>query len=121
MKNDYGFGKKFYKIKLSAEILWMEFQRGEGELGIGNQGRFGSQNSKCFTQETVAIGQHTPRIGEHRPCSRVLSAGCACDSDSTPLFSFSAVSAESGLEQSDIASEQFRTGYDRQESLRSFN
>lgn len=68
-------------------ILWMELQRGEGELGIENQGRFGS-NSKCFAQETVAIGQHTPRIGDERPKRRVLSVGCACDSDSTPLFLF---------------------------------
>jgi hypothetical protein len=89
MKNDYGFDTKLNKIKLSAATLWMEFQRGEGELEIENQGRFGS-NSISFSQGTVAIGQHTPRIGADRPKQRVLSVGCACGSDSTPLFSFSA-------------------------------
>lgn len=102
MKNDYVFGTKFNKIKLSAEVLRMEFQRGEGELEIENQGRFGSKSSICFSQETVAIGQHTPRIGAKRPCSRVLSAGCACDSDSTPLFSFSAL-AERGFSLGEVS------------------
>ena len=89
MKNDYEFGIKFYKIKLSAVSLWMELQQGEGELEIDNQGRLGSKNSKCFSQETIAIGQQTPRIGELRPKQRVLSAGCAMNSDSTPQFFFS--------------------------------
>jgi hypothetical protein len=88
MKNDYGFDTLNNKLKVSAGILRMEFQRGEGELGIENQGRFGSHNSKVFSQETVAIGQQTPRIGGERPKLGVLGAGSANDSDSTPLFSF---------------------------------
>ena len=98
MRNDYVLYKKLFKMNLSAEVLRMEFQRGEGELEIGNQGRFGSKNSMCFSQETVAIGQHTPRIGAKRPCSRVLSAGCACDSDSSPLFFSSGIRCSNGAQ-----------------------
>jgi hypothetical protein len=90
MKNDYCFGTKFTKISLEADALWMGFQHGEGELEIENQGRFGSHSSKSFSQETVAIGQRVPRIGIERPKQRVLSAGCAENSDSTPRFFFSA-------------------------------
>jgi len=86
MKNDYGFDTKRNKIMLTAEILRMEFQHGEGELEIENQGRFRSVNSISFAQETDAIGQHPPRIGDERPMQRVLSAGCAENSDSTPQF-----------------------------------
>jgi hypothetical protein len=86
MKNDYGFDTKGNKIKLSAVALWMEFQHGEGELEIENQGRFRSVNSISFAQETEAIGQHPPRNGDERPMQRVLSAGCAENSDSTPQF-----------------------------------
>jgi hypothetical protein len=87
VKNNYGFDAFLNKIDLSAGALWTEFQHGEGELEIGNQGR--SQNStKSFSQETGAIGQKTPRIGEIRPKRREYSAGCANNSDSTPhLFS----------------------------------
>jgi hypothetical protein len=88
MRNDYGFGTKLNKIKLSAVAPWMEFQHGEGELEIEDQGRFGSKNSISFAQETEAISQHTPRIGGKRLMQRVLSAGRAVNSDSTPLFSF---------------------------------
>jgi hypothetical protein len=68
----------------------MDFGRGEGELGIENQGRFGTKISNSFSQETEAIGQQTPRIGDERPklrfTQRVSSAGCARTSDSTPHF-----------------------------------
>ena len=89
MKNDYGFDIKDYKIKLSAVALWMESQHGEGELEIEDQGRFRSNNSISFAQETEAISQQTPRIGEKRLMQRVLSAGCTENSDSTPQFFFS--------------------------------
>jgi hypothetical protein len=88
MRNDYEISIKFYKMNITAVALWMEFQQGEGELEIENQGRFRSIHSKSFTQETDAIGQLTPRIGEKRPKQRVLSAGCAMNSDSTPQFLF---------------------------------
>ncbi len=61
---------------------------GEDELGITNQGRFG--HSSSFSQETVAIGQQSPRIGAERPTlERELSAGRTRDSDSTPQLFFS--------------------------------
>jgi hypothetical protein len=88
MKKNFGFDAKFNKIKLSARNLWMGFERGEGELEIENQGRF---DQSRFTQETEAIGQQTPRIGESRSklrfTQRVSSAGCTLNSDSTPHFS----------------------------------
>lgn len=88
MKKNFGFDTKFNKIKLSARNLWMGFERGEGELEIENQGRF---DQSRFSQETEAIGQQTPRIGEDRPklrfTQRVSSAGCTLNSDSTPHFS----------------------------------
>jgi hypothetical protein len=89
MKKNFGFDAKFNKIKVSARSLWMGFERGEGELEIENQGRF---DQSRFTQETEAIGQQTPRIGESRSklrfTQRVSSAGCTLNSDSTPQFSF---------------------------------
>lgn len=87
MRNNFGFQGNTINIKLSAHTLWMEYALGEGELEIDNQGRFFSLTS--FTQGTEAIGQHTPRIGADRPKLREYSAGCACDSDSTPHFFFS--------------------------------
>jgi len=89
MKKNYGFDAKFNKIKLSARDLWMGCEHGEGELEIENQGRFTKSH---FTQETEAIGQQTPRIGESRSTlrftQRVSSAGCTLNSDSTPHFLF---------------------------------
>jgi hypothetical protein len=35
VKNNYGFLRFLIRIKLSAQILWMEFVLGEDELGIG--------------------------------------------------------------------------------------
>ncbi len=88
MKKNFGFDTKFNKIKVSARSLWMGFERGEGELEIENQGRFDQSH---FTQETEAIGQQTPRIGESRSTlrftQRVSSAGSTLNSSSTPQFS----------------------------------
>lgn len=90
MKKNYGFDTEFNKLILIARSLWMDFGRGEGELGIINQGRFGTKISNSFSQETEAIGQQTPRIGDEGPklrfTQRVSSAGCARTSDSTPHF-----------------------------------
>lgn len=87
MKKNFGFDTKFNKIKVSARSLWMGFERGEGELEIENQGRF---DQSRFSQETEAIGQQTPRIGESRSklrfTQRVSSAGSTLNSDSTPQF-----------------------------------
>ena len=93
MKNDYGLDTFKNKISISAVSLWMEIQRGEGELEIEDQGRFGIFGSR-FSQETGAIDQQAPRIGEHGPMRRVLSAGCAFGSDSTPQFFFSGREAD---------------------------
>jgi hypothetical protein len=46
-----------YEILVSATWTW--WKRGEGELGVENQGR----SKKSFWQETGAIGQQTPRNG----------------------------------------------------------
>ncbi len=93
MKKNFGFDTEFNKLKVIACSLWMGFKRGEGELEIEDQGRL--QKSR-FSQETVAIGQQTPRIGEDRPklrlapntqvFKRVPSAGRTLNSDSTPQF-----------------------------------
>lgn len=92
MKKNYGFDTEFNKIKLIARSLWMGCERGEGELEIDGQGRF---DQSRFSQETEAIGQQSPRIGEDRPklrltdtkvSARVSSAGRTLNSDSTPQF-----------------------------------
>jgi hypothetical protein len=43
---------------------WMCLGCGEGEEEIANHGR---SRVKSFSQETGAIGQQTPMIGEHEP------------------------------------------------------
>jgi hypothetical protein len=77
----------------------MGFGRGEGELEIDNQGRFGKRSR--FSQETEAIGQQSPRIGGHRLklrfTQRVASAGSTWSSDSTPLFLSQAASVQNTL------------------------
>lgn len=92
MRNNFGFDTEFNKLLIIARNLWMGFGRGEGELEIDNQGR---SRILSFLQETVAIGQQTPRIGGNRPklrftdtqvSARVSSAGCTLNSDSTPHF-----------------------------------
>jgi hypothetical protein len=87
MKKNFCFDAKFNKIEVSARNLWMGFEHGEGELEIEDQGRF---EQSRFSQETEAIGQQTPRIGESRSklrfFQRVSSAGCTLNSDSTPQF-----------------------------------
>ena len=90
MKKNFGFDTYQNKLRVIADVPWMGFQHGEGELGVNNQGRFSRISS--FTQETEVTVQHTPRIGEARPKlrskERVLSAGCAGFSGSTPQFFF---------------------------------
>jgi hypothetical protein len=89
MKKNFGIPHSTITIKEAAGSLWMDFQQGEGELEIKNQGRFVKSR---FSQETEAKGQQTPRNGEGRSklrfTQRVSSAGCTLDSDSTPQFSF---------------------------------
>ncbi len=93
MKTVWDFEQVLDRIEYEAKVTWMLLLSGEGELEIKNQGRF--VNISSFSQETEAEGQQTPRNGEDRPkLSRVLSAGCTNDSDSTPhLFFHSASSA----------------------------
>ena len=92
MKKNFGFDTEFNKLLVIARSLWMGSGRGEGELEIDNQGR---SRILSFLQETVAIGQQTPRIGGTRPklrftdtqvSERVSSAGRTLSSDSTPHF-----------------------------------
>lgn len=87
MKKNFGISYSNITIKEAAGSLWMDFQQGEGELEIKNQGRF---DQSRFSQETEAKGQQTPRNGEGRSklrfTQRVSSAGCTLDSDSTPQF-----------------------------------
>ena len=106
MKKNFGFDTEFNKIKVIARSLWMGCERGEGELEIDDQGRF---DQSRFSQETEAIGQQAPRIGEHRPklrltteeksSERVSSAGRTLNSSSTPQFSFSVKSDSQTAEQ----------------------
>lgn len=87
MKKNFGFDAFQNKLKLSAQALWMVFERGEGELEVESQGRL---RISSFAQETVAIGQQAPRIGEYRlklgSTHRVFSAGRTGSSNSTPHF-----------------------------------
>jgi len=86
MKNNFSFVTKLHKIKI-ASVTWMLQMLGEGGLEIKNQGRL--LYSLSFSQETGAIGQHQPRIGNERPkLVRELSARMRVDSSLTPHFSF---------------------------------
>lgn len=94
MRINFHFETEFNKLIIIARSLWMGYGRGAGELEIDNQGR---SRILSFLQETVAIGQQTPRIGGTRPklrftdtfvSERVSSAGCTLSSDSTPHFFF---------------------------------
>lgn len=89
MKKNFHIDTKWFKILVRAAALWMESQRGEGELGIKSHGRFWISNLS-FSQETGAIGQQIPRIGVKRPKAyRESSAGCTTSLTlSPPFFSF---------------------------------
>lgn len=52
------------KMVFIVSDTWMCLERGEGEKEIANHGR---SRVKSFSQETGAIGQQTPTIGEHEP------------------------------------------------------
>lgn len=52
------------KMDFIVSDTWMCLERGEGEKEIANHGR---SRVKSFSQETGAIGQQTPMIGEHEP------------------------------------------------------
>lgn len=54
----------FNRINLLVSDTWMCWRRGEGEEEIANHGW---SRVKSFSQETGAIGQQAPRIGEHEP------------------------------------------------------
>jgi len=82
----FRFDTLFNKIKLSLVTRMLQVT-GEGELEIKGQGRF--WYSLSFSQETEAIGQQAPRIGDQRPkLDRELSAWMRVDSDFLPHFSF---------------------------------
>ena len=84
MKKNYRFETELNKI-IIAPATRMLLMLGEGELEVINQGRF--DHSQSFSQETEAIGQHSPRTGEQRPkLARELSAWMRANSDSTPHF-----------------------------------
>ncbi len=76
------------RIELLVSDTWMCWRRGEGEEEIANHGR---SRVKSFSQETEAIGQQTPMIGEHEPKLHSKSqVQDAHDSPTlTPLFSLS--------------------------------
>jgi len=100
MKKSYRFETLLNKITLvgpiPSKVIGLSLATrmlqvfGEGELGIKSQGRF-LHSSFCFSQETGAIGQQSPRNGGQRPkLERELSAWMRVDSDSTPHFFFQA-------------------------------
>ena len=90
-RNETGFTKMKALGYFLVSDTWMCLERGEGEKEIANHGR---SRVESFSQETVAIGQLTPMIGEHEPKLKVCrktnysesSAGCTRFSDSTPHF-----------------------------------
>jgi hypothetical protein len=70
-----------------VSVTWMLRKLGEGELEIENQGW--SRVYKVFSQETGAIGQHPPRIGDRPKLKSLQVQDARFDSDSTPhLFRF---------------------------------
>lgn len=74
------------RLKVLVSDTWMCWGCGEGEEEIANHGR---SRVKSFSQETGAIGQQTPMIGEHEPKLHSKSqVQDAHDSPTlTPLFS----------------------------------
>lgn len=97
----------------------MAFGHGEGELEIENQGRF---KKSRFSQETVAIGQQTPRNGEQRPklrfAQRVSSAERTWSSDSTPQsFSSEKFKLASFSFEGEISREEFFKGTQATQSM----
>jgi hypothetical protein len=88
VKKAYQIETKWFSILVRAAALWMERQRGEGELEIISHGRFWISNLS-FSQETGAIGQQIPRIGVKRPKAyRESSAGCTTSLTLSPPFFF---------------------------------
>lgn len=73
----------FYKMYLTVPFTWMWTELGEGELEIENQGW---SLVSSFSQETGAIGQQTPRIGDRRPKLTESSAGCTRFLAQLPIF-----------------------------------
>ncbi|MGZ3771705.1 MAG: hypothetical protein ACXVCP_15790 [Bdellovibrio sp.] len=65
-RNDTLFNRiKLLVLFFNVSDTRMCLGRGEGEEEIANHGR--SRVVKSFSQETGAIGQQAPRIGEHEP------------------------------------------------------
>jgi len=92
-RNETALNKMESLVSNLVSDTWMCLKRGEGEKEIWNQGW---SRVLSFSQETRAIGQRMPRIGDHEPKLKVhrkmnnseSSAGCTRFSDSTPLFYF---------------------------------
>ncbi|KYG63266.1 hypothetical protein AZI85_04330 [Bdellovibrio bacteriovorus] len=76
------------RLNFIVSDTWTCLERGEGEEEIANHGR---SRVKSFSQETGAIGQQAPRIGEHEPKLHSKNQlQDAYDSPTlTPLFSLS--------------------------------
>jgi hypothetical protein len=89
VKKNYQIETIWFRIlSVRAAVLWMEPQRGEGELEIKSHGRFWISNLS-FSQETGAIGQQASRNDVERPkANRESSAGCTTSLTPTPPFFF---------------------------------
>lgn len=94
----------FIRIEELVSDTWMCQVRGEGEEEIANHGR---SRVKSFSQETGAIGQHAPRIGEHEPKLHSKSHAQDVHDSPTQLPFFSLLSTDivtcevsEGLQQS---------------------
>lgn len=59
-----------------AEDSWMSWRRGEGEEEFGNHGGSGA---KSFSQETEAMGRHSPRMGAVRSTHESLKCRMHAD------------------------------------------
>lgn len=97
MRNDFKILKKLLKILTVVEIPRMAFQLGECGLEVSGHGW--SQNSRLssrssFSQETGAIGQQQPRIGESGPKLKQESSVQDARDTLTPLPLFALVSTQ---------------------------
>ena len=64
MKFQFRNDVSFTKIEFIVSDTWTCLERGEGEEEIVNHGR---SRVFSFSQETEAIGQQTPMMGEYEP------------------------------------------------------
>lgn len=94
-RNDTVFNRiKHIVLVFEVSDTRMCLGRGEGEEEIANHGR---SRVKSFSQETGAIGQQAPRIGEHEPKLHSKSQVQDAHDSPTQLPFFFSSSSYSGI------------------------